>query len=106
MLRARVHEFERLLEDALAEGGALVGDLVRARRDVGLSTVVGQPVFDAVLEALEAVGGARGKAIQAHRQLDRMGQALGLDETGYGDAGKDPLTGPLTTAAREARPAA
>jgi hypothetical protein len=78
----------------MAEGGALIGELVEQRRRVGLSTVVGQPVFTAVIEALDAVATARGKAIHAHKTLDRMGQALGMsdDGMGYGDGGKDPFT--------------
>lgn len=55
-LAQRLHRIEGLGESLLAEGGALVGDRVDARRTLGLATVVGRPAFEAVLQALDATG--------------------------------------------------
>ena len=91
-LRGRLLGLERLLDQALAEGGALCGDLVQARLSLGLSAVVGQPVFTAVTQALGALADARGHTVQVHRLLDKTGQALGYDDPDYGDGGKDAFT--------------
>ena len=91
-LRERLLAFEHLLDAALQEGGVLCAELVRARHAAGLSAVVGQPVFASITQALGSITDARGQAVQAHKLLDRIGQALGYNDPGYGDAGKDPFT--------------
>ncbi|RYD27172.1 MAG: hypothetical protein EOP89_05355 [Lysobacteraceae bacterium] len=96
ILRGRLLGLEHLLDQALAEGGALCGDLVQARLSLGLSAVVGQPVFAGITQALGALAEARGHTVQVHRLLDKTGQALGYDDPGYGDGGKDGFTSATT----------
>lgn len=96
VLRRRIIGLERLLDQTLAESGALCGDLVQARLSIGLSAVVGQPVFAGVTQALGALADARGHIVQVHRLLDKTGQALGYDDPDYGDGGKDAFTSAAT----------
>lgn len=90
MLRDRLLRFEQLVDEAFAESGALCCDLVQARKALGLSAVVGQPVFASITASIAALSEVRGQAVLTHKLLDKVGQALGFIDVDYGDGGKDP----------------
>lgn len=86
----RLRQFEDLLDQAFAVGGALASALVEARRSHALSAVVGQKAFTAIAEAQLAVTQARGHSVAGHRFLDRVADALGIEPALFGDTGKSP----------------
>jgi hypothetical protein len=61
---------------AILEVSELVSELITARREVGLSTTVGDKELAAVVEALNALNTARASLVTSHKGLGRIAKAL------------------------------
>lgn len=100
-----LRRLEDTLGDAYAQAGELASALITARRVHGRSPVVGHKVLELVGQAQLATAQATGHAAGAHRLLDQLALALGIDVSAFGDAGKGPETLAPFTAAELAQPA-
>ncbi len=69
---------EKAVDSALAEVAGLVADMIQARKDLGLSAVVGEAAQAKLVEAMTALGTARSAVIVAHGQLDETKLRLGI----------------------------
>jgi hypothetical protein len=67
---------EKTVDSAILEVSELVSELITARRELGLSTIVGDKEVAAVVEALNALNTARGSLVSSHRGLGRIAKAL------------------------------
>ena len=69
---------ENAVDLALAEASELMADMLRARKDLGLSAVVGDAAAGKVIEAIEALGTARTAMVAAHAQLNDAKLRIGV----------------------------
>lgn len=73
---AKLHSTEKTIDSALLEVSELVAELISARREVGLSTTVGDKELAAAAEALAALNTARASLVKTHKGLGRIADAL------------------------------
>lgn len=80
---------ENAVDAALAEATELMADMLRARRDLGLSAVVGDNAANKLIEAITALGQARSAMVAAHGQLEETKLRIGIRTkmAGYEDKG-------------------
>lgn len=76
-----IHVTEEALDEALGRACDLVSRLVDARREAGLSTIVGHDIFESVNNASALITRARGEMVQAHRRITVVARALRLEPT-------------------------
>jgi hypothetical protein len=69
---------ENAVDAAMAETSELIADMLRARKDLGLSAVVGDAALVKMGEAIAALGLARTAMVAAHGQLDETKLRLGI----------------------------
>ena len=72
----KLHSTEKTIDSALLEVSELVAELINARREVGLSTTVGDKELAAAAEALAALNTARASLVKTHKGLGRIAAAL------------------------------
>jgi hypothetical protein len=72
----KLHATERTVDSAILEVSELVSELITARREVGLSTTVGDKELAAVVEALNALNTARTSLVTSQSGLGRIAKAL------------------------------
>lgn len=89
---SRLRRLEETIGDAYAQAGELASALITARRLHGRSPIVGHKVLEMVGQAQLSAAQAAGHAAGAHRMLDQLAIAIGIDVSAYGDAGKGPET--------------
>ena len=73
---SKLHASEKTVDSAILEVSELVSELITARREVGLSTTVGDKELAAVIEALAALNTARASLVASHKGLGRIAKAL------------------------------
>jgi len=73
---AKLHSTEKTIDSALLEVSELVAELINARREVGLSTTVGDKELASAAEALAALNTARASLVKTHKGLGRIATAL------------------------------
>jgi hypothetical protein len=73
---SKLHATEKTVDSAILEVSELVSELITARREVGLSTTVGDKELAAVIEALAALNTARASLVTSHKGLGRIAKAL------------------------------
>lgn len=73
---SKLHATEKTVDSAILEVSELVSELITARREVGLSTTVGDKELAAVVEALAALNTARASLVTSHKGLGRIAKAL------------------------------
>jgi hypothetical protein len=73
---AKLHSTEKTVDSALLEVSELVAELINARREVGLSTTVGDKELAAAAEALAALNTARMSLVKTHKGLGRIAAAI------------------------------
>ena len=86
----RLHQFERLLRLAAAVGSRLAAEIAEESEAAGLSATVGHQMMVSFGTANMHVATALSHSATGHRQLERLGKALGYDTLCYGDGQKDP----------------
>ena len=74
----RLFATEKAVDSALAEVAGLVADMIQARKDLGLSAVVGEAAQAKLVEAMTALGSARSAVIVAHGELEETKLRIGI----------------------------
>src|ERR1035441_5047528 len=75
---SKLHATEKTVDTAILEVSELVSELITARREVGLSSTVGDKELAAVVEALASLNAARASLVKSHRGLGRIAGALNI----------------------------
>lgn len=78
---------EKSLDSSVTSTSSLMSALIGARRDAGLSAVVGQGVLDCVAESLRLQVQAQAKMVEAHQLLDGVKTHIGLRTFAIGTGG-------------------
>ena len=69
---------ENAVDAALAEASELMADMLKARKDLGLSATVGDAAAARLVEAIAALGQARTAMVAAHGELDEARLRIGV----------------------------
>lgn len=75
---------ETAIDTALARTAALAGLMPSVREDVRLSALVGQGAIERAIETLSALGEARRKIVETHKQLSITQKQMGLGPLNFG----------------------
>ena len=74
----KLNTVEDTIDAALASAGDFAAGLPQARKQAGLSAVVGQDVFDAAAGVIAQLNEARSKVVELHQRLDGLRAQLGM----------------------------
>lgn len=85
-----LHAYERMLQALFAKGGELATAAILAQASHNISPISGHQVLTGISQAQLMTSTALGHIAQAHRDLERLARALGIDPTGFGDVLKAP----------------
>jgi len=82
---------EEAIDNAIAQTSKLVGELMIARREMGLSAVVGGEAVTKATEAMIALASARAAVVTAHNELASTKLRIGIRTKlgGNGDKGAE-----------------
>lgn len=69
---------ESAVDGALAEAAELMSEMLKARKDVNLSTVVGDDAASKLVDAIKALGEARTAMVGVHNELNEVKLRLGI----------------------------
>jgi hypothetical protein len=72
----KLHSTEKTVDSALLEVSELVSEMINARRELGISTTVGDKELAAVAEAIAALNTARHSLVSTHNGLGRIARQL------------------------------
>ncbi len=100
-----IREIEDALDNAIAKHGQLVAFLPQARKDAGLSAVLGQGLFDQASELLSDLTTARRRVIGAHRSAEAMARYVGYTVAGDPGQNKGPPSDAVVSPEMTAVPA-
>lgn len=89
---------ENAVDAAMTEASELMADMLRARKDLGLSAVVGEAALAKMGEAIAALGQARSAMVAAHGQLEETKLRIGIRAkmAGFQDKGSASIEQPRT----------
>jgi len=91
---------EHAVDSALAEAAELMSEMLRAKKDVNLSMVVGDEAASKLVDAIKALGEARTAMVGVHNELNDVKLRLGI-RTKMGFEDKTLLAQPSETTLRE-----
>jgi hypothetical protein len=69
---------ENAVDAAMVETAELMADLLKARKDLGISAVVGDRAAAKLAEAMSALSEARSAMVEAHSELNETKLRLGI----------------------------
>ncbi len=69
---------EAAIDAAFAELTRFASTIPQARVDASLSTTVGQPIFLRLAETIAALVDARGCLVEAHAEMHKVGEDMGI----------------------------
>ncbi|MDG2529310.1 hypothetical protein P7A99_11205 [Caulobacter endophyticus] len=69
---------ENAVDGAMVQAAELMADLLKARKDLGLSAVVGDKASAKLVEALAALGEARSAMVDMHNELSEVKLRVGI----------------------------
>lgn len=81
---------ENAVDAAMVEAAELMADMLRARKDIGLSAVVGDRASAKLVEALSALGEARSAMVEMHNELNDVKLRIGVRTKMIGIEDKPP----------------
>jgi len=86
---------ENAVDAAMVEAAELMADLLKARKDIGLSAVVGDRASAKLVEALAGLGEARSAMVEMHNELNDVKLRIGIRTKliGIEDKSKDGVRG-------------
>jgi ABC-type sugar transport system substrate-binding protein len=77
---------ESAVDGALAEAAELMSEMLKARKDVNVSMVVGDDAASKLVDAIKALGEARTAMVGVHNELAEVKLRLGIrTKMGYED---------------------
>ncbi|MDI1364708.1 MAG: hypothetical protein PSX79_07565 [bacterium] len=89
---------ENAVDTAMMEAAELMADMLKARKDIGLSAVVGDRASAKLVEALAALGQARSAMVEMHNELNDVKLRIGIRTklAGIEDKSQDAVRGQAT----------
>ena len=81
---------ENSIDQAMADAAALIGQMVSARQELGVSTTFADGAFAQATAALSALGQARTAMIAAHAELEDAKLRVGIRTKMVGTSDKPP----------------
>ncbi|MBU4435643.1 MAG: hypothetical protein KKC14_14670 [Alphaproteobacteria bacterium] len=89
---------ENAVDTAMMEAAELIADMLKARKDIGLSAVVGDRASAKLVEALAALGQARSAMVEMHNELNDVKLRIGIRTklAGIEDKSQDAVRGQAT----------
>lgn len=69
---------ENAVDVAMVQAAELMSDMLKARKDLGLSAVVGDKASAKLVEALAALGEARSAMVGMHNELSEVKLRVGI----------------------------
>lgn len=81
---------ENAVDAAMVEAAELMADMLKARKDIGLSAVVGDRASAKLVEALAALGEARSAMVEMHNELNDVKLRIGVRTKMMGFEDKPP----------------
>ena len=81
---------ENAVDAAMVEAAELMADMLKARKDIGLSAVVGDRASAKLVEALAALGEARSAMVEMHTELNDVKLRIGVRTKMIGVEDKPP----------------
>lgn len=69
---------ENAVDAAMVETAELMADLLKARKDLGISAVVGDRAASKLADAMNALSEARSAMVEAHSELNETKLRLGI----------------------------
>jgi hypothetical protein len=69
---------ENAVDTAMVETAELMADLLKARKDLGISAVVGDRAASKLAEAMTALSAARSAMVEAHNELNDVKLRIGV----------------------------
>ena len=97
----RLFATEDAIDQAIANASLLVGELVKARQELGVSAVFADESFTKATAALAALGQARTAMVAAHHDLNDAKLRVGIRTQMAGTAPKPPSSRPITAELRQ-----
>jgi hypothetical protein len=85
---------ENAVDAAMVETAELMADLLKARKDLGISAVVGDRAASKLADAMAALSQARSAMVDAHGELNDVKLRLGVRTKLAGYEDKPPETRP------------
>lgn len=94
---------EHALDAAMVEAAELMSEMLKARKDLNLSAVVGDDASAKLVEALAALGQARSAVVSVHSELHDVQLRIGLRTKmlGFEDKPAETTRGQSTQGLRE-----
>jgi len=83
---------ENAIDAAMVEAAELMADMLKARKDIGLSAVVGDRASVKLVEALAALSEARSAMVDMHGELNDVKLRIGVRTKMVGWEDKPPAT--------------
>src|SRR5579875_2803177 len=83
---------ENSIDQAIADASLLIGELVKARKELGVSAVFADEAFTKATAAIAALGEARHAIIAAHHELADAKLRVGIRTKMVGASPKPPTT--------------
>lgn len=80
----KVHKVEDAIDLALGSAAGFAAQLPEMRKQMGLSAVVGQDVFDAAATLVATLTDARRQAVEMHNRLDAVRAQIGMKPLAFG----------------------
>ena len=88
---------EAAVDAAMIEAAELMADMVKGRKDLGLSAVVGDRANAKLAEAMAALSVARSAVVEAHNELNDVKLRIGVRTKMIGWADKPAASAPALT---------
>ncbi|MFT4251889.1 MAG: hypothetical protein QM608_05355 [Caulobacter sp.] len=92
---------ENAVDAAMVNAAELMSDMLKARKDLGLSAVVGDKASAKLVEALAALGEARTAMVDMHNELNEVKLRVGIRTKLAGVEDKSENVAPTTGAQNE-----
>jgi hypothetical protein len=75
-INTKLQSAEKSIDTAMTEAAELLTTLIEARRELNISTVVGDKELASLTQALVALEAARASTVQVHNGLGRLAKAM------------------------------
>lgn len=74
----KLYTTESSIDQAIADASQLIGEMIKARQELGLTAVTGDAAMQKLTTAVAALADARSAVVEAHSALDDVRLRLGV----------------------------
>lgn len=74
----KLYTTEGSIDQAIADASQLIGEMIKARQELGLTAVTGDAAMQKLTTAVAALAEARSAVVEAHSALDDVRLRLGV----------------------------